>query len=281
MPDLEHKEGGGVDDAKFPEDINKLAPMFADTLAAVPQDCRVNIVLDSLDQLSDENRGRALHWLPVQLPDHVRVLVSSLPEEGGCLDALKAKLAAVGASKQPSNPPAPPCFVQVVPFSLTSCRSLLVKLQAKHRRSLPPRHVDAILERCAGCPTPLFLVTLFSEALHWRSYTPAAEIPAAVQSVSMSALVNCMFDKLETTHGKTTVTVALGLLTAARFGLTNNEVEDLLSLDDGVLKEIFEWWTPPVSRLPPLLWARITSDLRAALVLRETENHIAAPVLTW
>ena len=49
------------------------------------------IYIDSLDQLSDANNGRKkLTWLPLKLPDHVYVVVSTLPDVGGCLAALKS-----------------------------------------------------------------------------------------------------------------------------------------------------------------------------------------------
>ena len=50
------------------------------------------LFLDSLDQLSDQDDGRALRWLPTSLPKNVHIVVSSLPITGGCLAVLKAKL---------------------------------------------------------------------------------------------------------------------------------------------------------------------------------------------
>ena len=50
------------------------------------------LFLDSLDQLSDEDDGRALRWLPTSLPKNVHIVVSTLPTTGGCLAVLKTKL---------------------------------------------------------------------------------------------------------------------------------------------------------------------------------------------
>lgn len=50
------------------------------------------LFLDSLDQLSDQDGGRALRWLPTSLPKNVHVIVSTLPNTGGCLAVLKTKL---------------------------------------------------------------------------------------------------------------------------------------------------------------------------------------------
>ena len=35
----------------------------------------------------------------------------------------------------------------------------------------------------------------------------------------------------------------------------------MLSLDEAVLDDVFQYWKPPVRRLPPLLWVRLRRDL--------------------
>lgn len=48
------------------------------------------IVIDSLDQLTDEDGARRfLEWLPRKLPAQAYMIVSTLPEEGGCMQRLK------------------------------------------------------------------------------------------------------------------------------------------------------------------------------------------------
>ena len=44
-------------------------------------------------------------------------------------------------------------------------------------------------------------------------------------------------------------------------GLTETELEDILSCDDDVLNDVYTYWTPPVRRLPPLLLVRLKADL--------------------
>ena len=50
------------------------------------------LFLDSLDQLTDEDNGRNLEWLPFELPSNVKIVVSTLPNEGGCLNKLQLSL---------------------------------------------------------------------------------------------------------------------------------------------------------------------------------------------
>ena len=47
----------------------------------------------------------------------------------------------------------------------------------------------------------------------------------------------------------------------AKNGVTEAELEDILSCDDDVLNDVYMYWTPPIRRLPPLLLVRIRTDL--------------------
>ena len=69
------------------------------------------------------------------------------------------------------------------------------------------------------------------------------------------------------------------ILLLSIFSRPDNEVEDLLSCDEEVLTDVFQWWVPPLRRIPPLLWVRIRSELAPYLVERGLEG--GAPVLTW
>ncbi|KAK3752389.1 hypothetical protein QZH41_008593 [Actinostola sp. cb2023] len=72
--------------------------------------------------------------------------------------------------------------------------------------------------------------------------------------------------------------IAVHLNFSARSGLTANELEDILSSNDEVLDDIFQYWTPPIRRLPPLIWVRIRADLDSYLVYRGAEG---ARVTNW
>ena len=54
--------------------------------------------------------------------------------------------------------------------------------------------------------------------------------------------------------------------------MSESELEDLLSLDDIVLDDVFQYHLPPVRRIPPLLWTRIRSDLPNYLTERDANG---------
>lgn len=67
--------------------------------------------------------------------------------------------------------------------------------------------------------------------------------------------------RLETKHGEVFVRSTLGYLTASKTGISASELLDVLSCDDVVLDDAFEFHIPPIRRLPPLLWTRLRLDL--------------------
>ena len=70
----------------------------------------------------------------------------------------------------------------------------------------------------------------------------------------------------------------LSYITASKNGLSGMELEDILSLDDVVLGDVFQHWVPPILRIPPLLVCRIRDELSNYLVEREANG---TPVIYW
>ena len=128
-------------------------------------------------------------------------------------------------------------------------------LAGKHRK-LTAEQEQTVLQAFSKCPLPLYLKLAFERAMQWNSYTEETILRTSVRSVA-----NNVFDTLERRHGRTLVHHSLGYLTAAKHGLSDTEMEDILSCDDIVLDEVFQYWTPAIRRLPPFLWIRIRKDI--------------------
>lgn len=61
--------------------MKSLSEFFPRCLEEACAEMRVVLILDSLDQLSTEDGGRQLEWLPRNLPENVSVIMSTLPGE--------------------------------------------------------------------------------------------------------------------------------------------------------------------------------------------------------
>lgn len=91
-------------------------------------------------------------------------------------------------------------------------------------------------------------------------------------------MISALFDRLEKKHGKLLVSHSFGYIIASKTGLTELELDDILSLDDTVLNDIYQYWTPPIRRMLPLLWFRLHADVEEYLIKRGADG---IPVLSW
>lgn len=227
---------------------------------------RLVIVLDSLDQLSASDGAHTMKWLPKILPDKIRVIVSTLPEEYMCLSTLQSLLPAG-------------CFLEVEPMSCSTALEVINMWLTRFGRTISSKQSALITNACSSCPQPLFLTLLLHKAMTWKSYTPDSHVAPLPQSTA-AALAE-LFDSLENEHGQVLVRRALGYLSAGRSGLTETELEDVLSLDNEVLDDVYQYWDPPskgVVRIPQLLWKRIRHSIDAYLVEQQADG---ITVLSW
>ena len=111
---------------------------------------------------------------------------------------------------------------------------------------------------------PLYLRIAFEQARQWRSWQKPPPLAANVPG-----LIEHLFSDLAdpAAHGELLVSRSLGYLVAAKSGLAEDELLDLLSEDSDVLRD-FErraHHTPSERRLPVVVWSRLYFDLRPYL----------------
>ncbi|MBN3275139.1 NWD1 protein, partial [Polyodon spathula] len=220
-----------------------LVRFFHSTLVAASQKKAGSLVLilDSLDQLSPTDGAHRLHWLPKECSKGVHIIVSTL---GDGNPILKVQQSVV--------------YFAVGQLSLQQGEQVIHTYMAAAGRSLTPAQHSLILSS-------------FNQ--QWTSYTPVPELQGAT---STKEAVSQLYERLEKQHGKVLVTHALGFIVSSRSGLTEAELRDILSVDDEVLADIYQYWPPPsrsMIRLPPLLWTRLRYDLGEYLVERQVDGN--------
>ena len=177
------------------------------------------VFLDSLDQLSPADGCHALAWLPCPLPPHLRFVVSTLPEYGGILDTLRRIVVR------------PESYVQITPLGENLGCSILRSWLRDAGRTTTAAQWDVVREALAGCNLPLYVRLVYEEISGWRSYTPPSR---ALLSATITDSIAQLLERVEAQHGAVLVSRALGYLTAAKSGLSETELEDVLSLDEKV-----------------------------------------------
>ena len=85
-------------------------------------------------------------------------------------------------------------------------------------------------------------------------------------------LIKCIFKYLEDKYGRVVFSRIIFYLTIFKNGITENELEDILSIDDIVLASVIGNTRQPILRFPLGLWLRIKYDLKSYLIWNELEN---------
>ncbi|XP_064598836.1 uncharacterized protein LOC135465527 [Liolophura sinensis] len=242
----------------IPTELKDIVELFHKTLSSLPPGSTLVLFLDSLDQLDPSHGARQLSWLPRHLPPHVKIVVSTLPEPiYECFPRLQVT---VKDTKQ---------FLEVPTLPDKDVSSILDSWLTLENRRLTTDQKTAVLDAFKHCPIPLFLKLSFDEACRWKSFERPED---AVLQTTVRAAINSLFDRVEMLHGKVFVSRALTLLTLSVSGLTESELEDILSCDEEVLNDVYQYWLPPVRRLPPLLLVRMKADLGEYLVDRGADG---------
>ncbi|MGA7075126.1 MAG: AAA family ATPase, partial [Halobacteriota archaeon] len=246
----------GEDEGAAPTDYEGLVKAIPERLALATPESPLIIVLDALDQLSRTDNAHLLAWLPAEVPPHVRLVVSILP--GEALDALARRGTPPLITDLPAMPP-------------EEGRAVLERWLSEAHRTLQGQQREEVLTKFDGNGLPLYLRLAFEEAQRWRSYTPCEPL-----SPDLHGIITDLFERLEspTQHGQLFVAHCLGYLSAARRGLTEDELLDVLSRDEEVFDDFTAraFHTPPERRLPVVVWSRLFFDLEPYLTERRADQ---------
>ena len=148
------------------------------------------------------------------------------------------------------------------------------------RRTLTDeQRADILAKFERGGGLPLYLKLAFEEARHWHAYDglPALADQAPGLSEDIPGVIRDLFWRLEqeSNHGRVLVSHALGYLAAARNGLSEDELLDVLWQDDEVRSDFFRRSPKSpqdIAALPVVVWARLFLDLAPYLAFRKADG---------
>jgi WD40 repeat protein len=206
------------DESSIPLEYKELIQEFPKRLALATPTKPLILYLDALDQLSAEDNARNLAWLPLKSPPNVKIVVSTL--KGECFKALEGRL-------PPTN------LLEVLGMPLAEGQAALQAWLKEAKRTLQPEQKQRVLSRFGQCGLPLYLKLLFEEARRWKSYDPISELTADIPG-----MIRQLFKRLslESNHGEILVARGLGYLAAARNGLAEDELLEVLSRDHDIYR---------------------------------------------
>ena len=166
-------------------------------------------------------------------------------------------------------------FLEVPELTDGEAVDILKLWLSDNHRKLNESQESVLLKHVSSCRSHLYLKLALEQAVQWTSYTVLEE---GSLGPTVRHMIISLFERLEIKYGKDSLHHTLAYITAARTGISEAELEDVLSCDDVVLESVFSNWTPPARRVPPSLWARIKADIAPFLAVH-VENGVL--LITW
>jgi energy-coupling factor transporter ATP-binding protein EcfA2 len=235
-------------------------------------DYPVILLIDSIDQLSDDYFARSrISFLDGVVPHpHTRIVISALPDER---DPVTGRWIYCYQCHTRCKESAVP-IVNVCAFATSrnsvqtgspgnEFQSVMSKLLYARGRTLTQKQWATVLAAAEPEPSALYANLVARVVELWHSFDEDLGLTPTVKG-----LLNQIFDDMERQFGLVLTKTALGLITFSVSGLTDNEIEDLLSMDDNVLNSVFQYAKSNVRRLPSHVWLRLRGAMRGLLVER-------------
>jgi len=242
----------------IPYDCKDLQRYFADLLASVPRELNVVIFLDAIERFIPEYNAHYLSWLPVDLNPNIKIIVSTHSTKHGLLQRLQSDII-----KDVNY------TLGVTHMSQSDADGLLQYALSLQGRKLTSIQHSVFKSKFGDCSLAMYVQLLSHMARYLSSFdkVDVADIPPNINKA-----IHKFFSELEKKHGKVLVGRALGYLVASVTGLSDCEMDDILSLDDEVLNSVFTSFHPPVRRIPYVKWLRLKNDIEAFLMTREADG---------
>ncbi|XP_076047272.1 NACHT and WD repeat domain-containing protein 2 [Oratosquilla oratoria] len=252
----------------IPDDLVPLTAYLKELLNYASEQQPLLIFLDSVDQVTGAQDANKVSWLPTRLPPQVKVVVSCVSEENDPAIS-EDYLLLRRMIDNPEN------FLEVKALGEDLALEVIKRWMASNHRDLNNYQWRVVSNAISRCSLPIFVKLVFAEICRWKSYSKPQDTHLA-SNVMDSIMM--LFERIEKQHGRILVFHALAYITASKSGLSESELEDLISLDDKVLDDVYQYHMPPVRRIPPLLWTRIRNDLPSYLSDSEADG---VSVINW
>lgn len=245
------------DYSDVPVTFRELVVRFRELLGLATASSPLVLFLDAIDQTDAGDPAPVAQWLPKRLPPHCKIVVSTTEVHEALLEAT---------------------LVRIDPFDEQEAEQVFERWLADGHRTLPDEQRSKVFQ--AGRPTgsPLYLRLAVEEAKIWRSFDQPEDCSLAD---SLPKMLEKVLKRLSqsTNHGPILVHSALGYLAAARYGLTESEILDVLTEDKAVWTDVVgegerRHHDPPARRLPDIVWSRLFFDLRHFLHERQMPGGI-------
>ena len=246
--------------------LNKLLFDLLRKISKTHPEDKIFIFLDSLDQLNKLDYN--LNWFIEKFPSNTRVVYSTLTSDCNIIETLKSK----GIREQ--------CFLKLNELDNEIAIKMFSDSITKDGCQLNMQLWNKVSELFQDESTtlyPFFVKLIFDIAKNWYSFTPVPINLLSLQDIYKA--IEFIFESIEDEYGQLLVSKCLFYLTLTDdSGISDCEMEDVLSLDEELLAYIFQIQKSPNKRFPITLWNRIKLHLTEYITLNEVDE---TQVYSW
>ncbi|NUN08617.1 MAG: DUF4062 domain-containing protein [Ignavibacteriaceae bacterium] len=274
--ELQSLVGEGRDKEKALYEMNGLTELLNKCLALGTAEKPLVIFLDALDQLSDTDTAKNLYWIPRELPEYAKFVVSSLPELEARLNQ-SVKL-----------------LLPVLPMD--EAKIILSKWLDAEKRTLTTGQFEEVLNKFNNSQLPIYLKLAFEKAKHWHSYDKDVALRDDVPGI-----INDFIDGLiKDGHDADFVENVICYMLSGRYqGLAENEILEILAFDEEYWKlfiekshkdhrqELIDYKkeldessdeNKQMMKIPIVVWSRFYLDMEPFLTERDADG---VPIITF
>lgn len=253
----------------IPSNYDRVKELLENILSQVPRDEHLVLLFDSLDQLQVDDVTDLSKWLPENL-SNVKCIYSTISNIEIGIERKKADI-----HQQLKSIYRNQLFeIDIKPFGENIAEKVLDSWLQQDRRCLTPIQYEWLKPKltCRHEIDPLFLSLLYDQTLTWHSYDQTPD-KAFLLIDYIGDAIDYLYNRLGAKHGQLLFNRAMHYIQLAG-GLSELELEDILSLDDEILQSVFVHYLPPfqVFRLPSNLWIRIRNDMHKYLIEKDIDG---------
>jgi WD40 repeat protein len=228
---------------EIPDDIKELLRYFADVLHRAAQNRRVLLILDAANQFEQIDDAYQMRWLPQQLPDNVRCVISMLP--GEAYDSLIVRRSA-------------PVVEQVTGLVDREIHELMKEYLQEIRHEFPNKQIEETFFEKVRSGNPLYILVALEELRVFSQFekleTRVAKLPDTVPQ-----LFDQVLERIESDLNQALVRDCMSFIACGRHGMTAEELQELLKHHAPEKN---------AQKLPDMLWARLCRSFSGYLIHR-------------
>jgi hypothetical protein len=231
---------------------------FSSLFAQIPKNKRVNLFLDSLDQIESIGYAKNFSWVPSKLLSNIKVIMSvrenidlvMLKKTDKKFEYLKIE----GLDKN---------------FAIEALRQYL---ELKDRK-LTDSQISSIMDSYVFEKNPLWLRIVSQLSVGFKSSDMINRLPTTIEAILLR-----FFTELTQPgkHGKHLTSRVLSYIASSKNGLSEDEIQKILGIDK-IVREEFNQRSKNIwqhEQLPPIIWSRLRKDLQPYIIENFTENTL-------